>query len=150
MTESKWIQRVYKPINPQKYKGDPTKIINRSSWETMFCKWADSNKNILEWSSENTIIPYYCPTDSEYHRYFVDFRIVLRDSKGIKRTYLVEIKPYAQTQKPEQQQRRTKRFITESLTYVKNQAKWNAAKRYAKQRGWEFIVITEKELGIAK
>jgi hypothetical protein len=31
---------------------------------------------------------------------------------------------------------------------MKNQAKWEAAKRYAEDRSWEFKVITEYELGL--
>jgi hypothetical protein len=29
-----------------------------------------------------------------------------------------------------------------------NQAKWNAARKWAEKRGWEFVIITEKELEI--
>jgi hypothetical protein len=31
---------------------------------------------------------------------------------------------------------------------MKNQAKWAAATEYSKDRGWEFKIITEKELGL--
>ena len=62
-------KRKFTPNNPNKYSGDPTNIIMRSSWE-------------------------------------------------------------------------------ESLAFIKNQSKWNAAKQYAKDRGWEFIIITERELGL--
>jgi hypothetical protein len=34
------------------------------------------------------------------------------------------------------------------LTWGKNEAKWKAAREYAKDRGWEFVILTEKELGI--
>jgi hypothetical protein len=34
------------------------------------------------------------------------------------------------------------------MTFIKNQSKWNAAEQYSKDRGWEFIIITEKQLGI--
>jgi hypothetical protein len=36
----------------------------------------------------------------------------------------------------------------ESFQYVKNQNKWDAAKKYAEVRGWKFIVLTETDLGI--
>ena len=36
----------------------------------------------------------------------------------------------------------------ESLTFMKNQAKWEAATNYATDRGWEFKIITEHELGL--
>ena len=36
--------------------------------------------------------------------------------------------------------------MTEALTYVKNMNKWEAAENYAKDRGWEFQVWTEKTL----
>ena len=141
-------KRRYKPIYPEKYEGDPTSIIMRSSWETRFAVWCDRNPAIVKWSSEETIIPYRCHTDNRIHRYFVDFRIKVKQTDGSLKTYIVEIKPHAQTRPPEYPGRKTKRFITESLTFVKNQSKWKAAEEWCKDRGYEFKIITEKELGI--
>jgi hypothetical protein len=137
-------KRKYIPIFPEKYTGDPTNIIMRSSWETRFAAWCDKNPSVLKWSSEETVIPYRCPTDSRIHRYFVDFKIQVATGK----TYIVEVKPAAQCVPPVFPGKRTQRYLTESLTFVKNQAKWAAAKEYAKDRGWEFKIITEKELGL--
>jgi hypothetical protein len=137
-------KRKYTPIFPEKYTGDPTNIIMRSSWETMFASWCDKNPSVIKWSSEETIIPYRCPTDNHIHRYFVDFKITVNTGK----TYLVEVKPYKQTQLPEYPGKRTQRYLIESLTFMKNQAKWEAATNYAKDRGWEFKIITEHELGL--
>jgi hypothetical protein len=137
-------KRKYTPIFPEKYTGDPTNIIMRSSWETMFASWCDKNPSVIKWSSEETIIPYRCPTDNHIHRYFVDFKITVNTGK----TYLVEVKPYKQTQLPEYPGKRTQRYLMESLTFMKNQAKWEAATNYAKDRGWEFKIITEHELGL--
>jgi hypothetical protein len=39
--------------------------------------------------------------------------------------------------------------LVESLTYLKNEAKWKAASEYCKDRGWEFKIVTEKELGLS-
>ena len=47
------------PKNRNKYKGNPKKIVYRSLWERSFMKYCDSNPSILEWSSEEIIIPYY-------------------------------------------------------------------------------------------
>jgi hypothetical protein len=137
-------KRKYIPVFPEKYTGDTTNIIMRSSWETRFANWCDKNPNIVKWSSEETIVPYRCPTDNLIHRYFVDFKI----TTSVGKTYLVEVKPAAQTQPPVYPGKRTQRYLTESLTYMKNQAKWKAAHEYAKDRGWEFKIITEHELGI--
>jgi hypothetical protein len=137
-------KRKFIPVFPEKYTGDPTNIIMRSSWETRFANWCDKNPSVLKWNSEETIIPYRCPTDNRIHRYFVDFKIQVSTGK----TYLVEVKPAAQCVPPVFPGKRTQRYLTESLTFVKNQAKWSAAKEYAKDRGWEFKIITEKELGL--
>jgi len=137
-------KRKFIPIFPEKYTGDPTNIIMRSSWETRFASWCDKNPSVLKWSSEETIIPYRCPTDSRIHRYFVDFKITVSTGK----TYIIEVKPAAQTQPPIYPGRQTQRYITESLTFMKNQAKWEAAIEFARDRGWEFKIITEKELGL--
>lgn len=136
-------KRRYVPIFPEKYAGDASNILMRSSWETKFAIWCDKNPQIVRWSSEETIIPYVSPIDGKVHRYFVDFKIQTVNNK----TYLVEIKPLYQTVAP-QSTRKTKKFLKEASTYMVNQAKWESAKRFAKARNWEFIVITEKELGI--
>jgi len=138
-------KRKFIPIFPEKYTGDPSNIIMRSSWETRFASWCDKNPSVLKWSSEETIIPYKCPTDNRIHRYFVDFKITVITGK----TYLVEVKPKTQTQPPIYPGKRTQRYLQESLAFMKNQAKWEAASEFAKDRGWEFKIITEHELGLA-
>ena len=137
-------KRKYSPVFPDKYVGDPTNIVMRSSWETRFAIWCDKNPDIVKWSSEETIIPYVSPIDGRVHRYFVDFKIKTVSGK----TFLVEIKPHKQTVPPEKSKRKTQKFLAEASTYLVNQAKWEYAKKHAQARGWEFIVLTEHDLGI--
>ena len=137
--------RKYIPLFPEKYTGDPSNIIMRSSWETRFASWCDKNPSVLKLNSEETIIPYKCPTDNRIHRYFVDFKIYVNTGK----TYLVEVKPKTQTLPPIYPGKRTQRYLQESLAFMKNQAKWEAASEFAKDRGWEFKIITEHELGLS-
>lgn len=135
------------PKNTKKYKGNPMNIYYRSLWELKFMKWCDLNPNILEWGSEEYVIPYKSPLDGKYHRYFVDFYVKVRTKAGDKK-YLIEIKPEKQTKEPKVQQRKTKKYLTEVSTYIKNQAKWSAAKEYCADRQMEFLILTEKELNI--
>jgi hypothetical protein len=138
----------FKPKNPAKYNGDPTNIIYRSSWELRFMIWADEKPSVVKWRSEETVIPYLSPIDNKYHRYFVDFQVQIRRKDNSLFTYLIEIKPESQTKPPVVQRRATKKYITEVMTWGKNEAKWKAADTYAKDRGWEFLILTEKHLGI--
>jgi len=142
----KFLQGKYKPQNPQKYKGDPTNIIYRSSWERKFLVYCDNNKNIIEYSSEEIALPYRSPLDNRVHRYFPDFYIKVKESNGQIKKYLVEIKPKKQTVEPQIKQRRTKQYIYEVTEWAKNQAKWKAAREFCEDRQWEFKVITEDEL----
>jgi len=143
-------KRKFVPVFAEKYTGDPSNIIMRSSWETQFANWCDKNPKVLKWSSEETIIPYRCPTDNKVHRYYVDFKIQVASTGDTLKTYLVEVKPAQQCQPPVYPGRNTKRYLTESYTYIKNQAKWAAAKQYCLDRKWEFKIITEYELGLKK
>lgn len=138
----------FKPSNYQKYKGDPTNIIYRSSWELKFMRWCDLNENILEWGSEEFWIPYRSPLDNRVHRYFPDFYVKVKDKTGSIKKYVIEVKPLRQVNEPKVQQRKTKKYITEVREYVKNQAKWEAAREFCKDRMMEFKIITENELGI--
>ena len=138
----------YQPSYPKKYKGDPTNIIYRSLWERRFMIYCDTNEKILEWGSEEIIVPYRSPIDNRYHRYFPDFYIKVKDKNGKIKKMIIEIKPYKQCIEPKVQKRKTKGYIYEVVEYAKNQAKWNAAKEWCLDRGYEFKVLTENELGI--
>lgn len=144
---SKYYQGKYTPKVPSKYKGDPTQVFYRSSWELKFFNWCDNNNAVERWSSEEIVIPYISPVDNRVHRYFVDAMIQVNTKEGLK-TYLIEIKPDVQTRPPKAPSRKTKQYLTEVMTWGVNEAKWKAAERYAKDRGWEFKVLTEHDLGI--
>jgi hypothetical protein len=138
----------YSPKHPEKYKGDPTKIIYRSSWERRLMVYLDENKSVIQWSSEEIAIPYRSPIDNRYHRYFPDFYVKAIDKDGNIREQLLEVKPKKETREPTKRKRVTKQYITEVTTWGKNQAKWKAAEEYCLDRGWQFKLITETELGI--
>jgi len=136
----------FTPKNPQKYRGDVNNIIFRSSWEYKLMKFLDENPGVLEYGSEEIIVPYISPLDGRIHRYFVDFYVKLRDSSGKIKTYIIEVKPYSQTQPPVQKKRVTPAYIKECQNYAVNQAKWRAAEKFAEINGIIFKVFTEKEL----
>ena len=131
----------YTVKNPSKYDGDPTKVVFRSLWERQVFKWMDDNPNVIKWQSEETVIPYRCKTDNRIHRYFMDIKMVTKD-----KTFLIEIKPKCQTKAPKELSRKTKRYITEVMAYVKNTSKWETADSYCADRGWEFAIWTEETL----
>ena len=136
------------PKNIQKYRGDPRNIIYRSSWELKFMKYCDSRPNVLEWASEECVIPYRSPIDNKIHRYFVDFYAKIQEADGTITKYLIEIKPSKQTVPPKKPQTQTKSYIYEVTEYVKNQAKWKAAKEFCDDRMWKFKILTESELKV--
>lgn len=141
----------FKPKNPKKYKGNPTQIIYRSSWERSFMNWVDLNENVEQWQSEEKIVWYYDPCTKKKRRYFPDFIIYYKDKNGIHKTEMIEIKPYKQVIGPNPHpKRRTKSWMNEVRTFITNQAKWAAAKDYCEDRGWSWRIITEKELGLLK
>ena len=144
--ESHYKQGFFRPTNPKKYIGDPTNIVYRSGWEKNVMDWADTNTNVIRWASEEVVIPYVSPIDNRTHRYYVDFYVEAVGRDGETRKMLLEVKPDAQTQEPKRQQRKTKRYITEVMTWGVNQAKWKAAENYCQEKGWEFRLITEREL----
>jgi hypothetical protein len=145
MTQRSYSGR-FRPSYPGKYKGDPTNIIYRSLWERKLMVWCDKNENVLEWGSEEIIIPYVSPIDNRIHRYFPDFYIKGRTSSGTTK-YIVEVKPKAQTLPPKKG-RKTKRLLNEIATYGVNQAKWKAAREYCADRKMKFMILTEKELKV--
>jgi hypothetical protein len=136
----------FTPRNPNKYKGDATNIVYRSSWELRVMKYLDEQPNVIWWASEELPIPYKSPIDQKVHRYFPDFIARIRQENK-ETTVVMEVKPFKQTQKPTQK-RRTQKFLQEAATYAINQEKWRAADLFCKEHGWKFMLITENELGL--
>lgn len=144
-------QGFFKPLNPQKYSGDVNNIVYRSSWELRFLQWCDLNPSVVAYHSEETVVPYLCQTDNRMHRYFLDATVKIKDINGNLSVFLVEIKPWVQTQPPKFPGKQTKRYLTEVETFVKNQSKWKAAEKFADERNMKFLILTEKDLfGIKK
>jgi hypothetical protein len=139
---------LFKPKHPEKYVGDSTNIVYRSSWEVKVMSWLDNNDSIITWASEELFIPYISPVDNRWHRYFPDFLVKFRTKDNKLSTMMLEVKPKKQTAQPEPQKRKTKQFINEVKTWGVNQAKWKAANEYCLDRGWEFNLITEDHLGL--
>lgn len=151
-SKRKFKQGIFNPKNPQKWIITKSFDLNekaikyRSSYELKFMKFIDMNPDIVLANSEGIVIPYVSPIDNKLHRYYIDF--IIKNKKG--KIFLVEIKPFNQTQKPKQPKSKSgksyKNYIEAYKTYLINQAKWKTASEFAKSKGWEFKIITEKEL----
>lgn len=139
-------QGFFRPKHPKKYIGDPTNIVYRSGWEKRVMQSLDDNLNVVRWASEEVVIPYISPIDNRPHRYFVDFYVEAKLADGSIKKMLLEVKPAAQTKPPKAPKRRTKRYLSEVMTYGVNEAKWKAAREFCLDKGWEFRIITEAEL----
>ena len=137
----------YRVKNPEKYKGNHEKVYYRSSWELKFMVYCDNNSAILEWGSEEVVIPYISPLDGRRHRYFPDFYIKVKQKDGSVKRIIIEVKPKRQTMPPPPQSRKTKKFINEVRTWGVNEAKFKAATDWTKDRGMEFMILTEEHLG---
>ena len=86
-------QGIFKPVNHKKCL-NKTDVVYRSFLEARLMKLLDKNSNVIEWSSEQVIIPYKHPQKSKmegkpvYARYFVDFFIHLKVGKNLSKPNL--------------------------------------------------------------
>jgi hypothetical protein len=144
-----YYQGKFRPKNPSKYKGNPTNIQYRSGWELKLMNYLDTHPEVIQWSSEEVVIPYKSPVDRRIHRYFPDF-VYTSVRNGKRDTVMVEIKPYAQTVPPAlaEGKKVDRRYKTKVITYGINDAKWRAAREFCADRGWQFRIMTEYDLGI--
>lgn len=145
----------YKLVNPEKFvkpldehmKSFKDNAVNyKSKLELIAFKYADFNKHIKSWSVEPFPIYYIKPTDKKRHRYYID--LVLEFTSGDK--FLIEVKSSSETKPPKQPKTKTKksmaRYHKALETYSVNQAKWTAARQFAKENNMRFSILTEKEL----
>jgi len=158
-------QGTYIPLHPEKCINKNTAnrtIIYRSSWEKRFCYYCDNNQNILYWGSETERIPYYdAGRNNKLRTYITDFKMAVRNREGTIDKYIVEIKPSTQIPHldekgnvllPPLPKRKGKRAIENWENYcqtlITNNSKFQAARLWCQNRGFKFLVISEKELGL--
>jgi hypothetical protein len=132
----------FSPLNAKKYKGDISNITYRSGWERDVMKFLDENSSVEQWNSEEFVIRYYYDVDKKYHRYYIDFWVKWASGQ----VTLIEVKPKKQVLPPKAKNPKSKRSINEAFTYIKNQNKWEAARKVAADNNCRFIIWTEEEL----
>lgn len=139
-------EREFIPNNVEKYVGQYP-IIARSSWEYRYCQWLDVNPAVLEWSSEGHCIRYVDPFQPQRkRRYFPDYYVCMNTGNGKKR-FLVEIKPERDLKPPPKNTKKSKRTLQRmETTYLINKSKISAAEDYCRKMGYEFKILTEKQL----
>ena len=137
----------YIPTNPNKYKGNPMKIIYRSLWERRLMVYCDKQKSVVEWGSEEIVIPYYSPLDGKMHRYYPDFYMTVRQKDGSIKKFIVEVKPKKDMkQPPANPKKRTKAWLKSVRTYAMNKAKLKYAEDFCKDKNLEFLILNEDHL----
>lgn len=144
------LKKPEKYINSSKSLTSGKGIMFRSSWEERFFLFCDFNNSVIKWSSEPFPINYFYELDQKTHRYFVDLYMEYLDKNGILQKCLVEIKPYKETLPPVLPKKKTSKAMINYekalAVYIKNQAKWKAARELCEKNGLTFKIITEKEL----
>ena len=137
-------QGFFYPRNLDKFVGKENKAIYRSGLELEYFRILDKNPNVLKWGSEEVVVPYFF--ENKWHKYYVDLFVVFKFGESVKK-YFIELKPYAQTVEPKVSKRKKQMsMLYEAKQWAKNQAKWKAAQSYAEKNGWEFHILTEKDL----
>jgi len=146
MKFSRYHQGIYQVIHKEKYLGDVSNVIFRSGLERKYYSYCDRTPQILKWSSEECIVPYISPLDNRKHRYFVDLYVEVLTKDGTIKKFLIELKPESQTKEPRKTKKITRYYMEECKAWIVNRAKWDAAEAFCKQSGFEFKILTEKDL----
>jgi len=141
-----YVQGIFHPKNPNKYKGT-LPVIYRSSLELLSFRYLDNSQNVITWGSESVVVPYQSPKDGRLHRYFVDLVAEIKMKDSSTRKVLIEVKPEKQTKPPTITNRKKQSTILyEKYNYAINCAKWDAARKYAEKKGYLFLIFNENHL----
>jgi len=152
-----WLQGEFTPQHPEKCINSQAnkKIIYRSSWELRIFNWADQNKNVKRWGSEIIKIPYIFDLDkakgvNKLRNYWPDLYAEIINKDGELETFLIEVKPIKQKQKPKRPKNLTKKAISNynvaMSTYIQNMNKWKYARVFCEGKNWKFKTLTENDI----
>lgn len=141
-------QGYYIPTNKEKFVGHLNKegVPYRSSLELKFMRLIDANPNVEKWTYEHpdTKISYFDPMMQKQRTYYPDFWMQMR-VKGELKTFLIEVKPYSQTQIPKRSVKKSKSTYSRELqTNLNVEVKRRSAEKFCAERGWKYLFVTEK------
>lgn len=171
--QSKYHQGYFIPKNPEKCL-TPTNCIYRSEYERVMYEFCDRNPSIKRWASEPISIKYMAPdfkyckkfnvdiNDKKFYvqkNYHIDMWIEIEDQNDPTkvRKIFIEIKPYDQTIPPKPidlstaKPAKIRSYNKSCMQYIINKQKWIYAEQFCKERGCEFMIVTEvtlKKLGL--
>ena len=137
---AKFAQGKFQLKNPEKYIGNRTPTY-RSSWEWAVMQMFDNNPAIQRWASEAIKVPYRDPLTGKQTIYVPDFFVNYVDKNGKQHAEIWEVKPASQAIKE-----KVGRNKMNQAHYIKNMAKWEAARAYCKQQGLLFRVVSENDI----
>ena len=137
---ARFAQGKFTPKNPEKYVGNKTPTY-RSGWEFSFMRFCDEHPSVSQWASEAIRIPYRNPLTGKQTIYVPDFFIAYATKTGKSKVELIEVKPANQSVKE-----KTGRSKANQAAWVVNQAKWEAARAWCKQKGIFFRIVTEEDM----
>ena len=139
ITVSKYAQGKFDLKHPEKYTGkrQPT---YRSSWEWAFMTFCDNHPSVTHWASESINIPYFNPLKQKNTIYVPDFIVVYKDKNGTSRAEMIEIKPSGEILET------VGKGVRNQAMAILNHCKWEAARKWCKENGVTFRVITENDM----
>lgn len=137
---AKFAQGKFNLKNPEKYVGKKTPTY-RSSWEWAVMQMFDNNPAIQYWASEAIQVPYRDPLTGRQTIYVPDFFVNYVDKAGAQHAEIWEVKPASQAIKE-----RVGRNKVNQAHFIRNMAKWEAARAFCKQQGLFFRVVSENDI----
>jgi len=133
------------PKNQHKWV-DSNNIQFRSGIEQKFFALFDLSPSVISIASEKVIIPYFDEARQKQRKYYVDLIVKFKDKQGNIQVKLIEIKSYSESIPPKKPKRLTEAYNNKVATWITNQSKWRAATKFAKQRGYDFVVLSDRDL----
>ena len=138
---------IYVPLNKEKFVGT-TFPQYKSLLERAMMAYLDKTPQVIHWSYEPRPITYKDLTilnefgkPGKQRKYYIDFVAVIQRSDGKLKTVWIEVKSDHETREPSKNASSNAKEI-----WIRNNCKWAAARRVCESRGYEFLILTDKQL----
>lgn len=142
----KSLHGVYTPMNMTKYKGKGLPQF-KSKLELKLMAYLDKSSAVIDWCYEPFSIKYEdksvldANNKGTIRKYYVDFAATIKTPLATKKVW-IEVKSINEVLLS----KKAKKNINETQLYIKNMSKWTVAKKLAKVHGFEFMIVTDRDL----